>query len=151
MTPTLVDAIGARKRAAASFLRRATGGAGSVGPQAVRWKDFWSSHDGLERRCDKNPGSYSTTAGVPANWGQRSTAGVSGGARPDAAEVSRFSTSPYRQHAVPISTKIPITSGVVRLFSDSHCLVLVYLSFLVCHHPISCLQYLLCLDKGQGG
>lgn len=57
MTATFVDAIRAWERAAASFLRRATSCAGGVGPQAVRWKDLWASHDGIERRSDKNPGS----------------------------------------------------------------------------------------------
>ena len=50
MTATLVDAIGAWERATASFLRRATSCTGGIGPQAVRWKDLWASHDGRERR-----------------------------------------------------------------------------------------------------
>lgn len=69
MTPTLVNAVGARERAAASFLRRSTGCTGGIGPQAVPWKDLWTPHDGQERRLDKNPGSSNSQ--VPANWGSQ--------------------------------------------------------------------------------
>jgi hypothetical protein len=80
VTATFVDAIRAWERAAASFLRRATSCTGGVGPQAVRWKDLWASHDGIERRLDKNPGSNRQSH--PRKW-QLGAAGASGGARPD--------------------------------------------------------------------
>lgn len=81
---TFVDAICAWERATASFLRRATGCTGGVGPQAVRWKDLGASHYGRERRLDKESGVQRVVKSPQmANGDMAIAAGASGGARPD--------------------------------------------------------------------